>query len=154
MNKEAYNSKVVYVKLLHPQAKIRKATEGSVGYDIFSTEEKVIHSWSRETVSTGISLEILEPEVYARILPRSSLSSKNGILIGAGVIDRDYRGEIKVVMFNLSNEDYKVSPEIAIAQIVFQRYSNVSICIKDKLSKTERGDKGFGSSDSNITKNL
>jgi dUTP pyrophosphatase len=137
----------VVVKFLHPLAKIRKATEGSVGFDVFSIEERVVRSWSREVIGTGISLEVLEPEVYARILPRSSLSAKNGILIGAGVIDIDYRGEIKVVIFNLSDEDYKVTPEIAVAQIVFQRYCNVKIQIADKLSDTSRGDKGFGSSD-------
>lgn len=138
----------VFVKLLDQKARtIARATKGSVGYDLYSIEEKIIKPWSRDSIRTGISLEIQEENLYARILPRSSLSLKNGILIGAGVIDRDYRGEILVVLFNMNDEEFLVTPDRPIAQIVFEKISLPEVVLTEKLSSTERDTGGFGSTD-------
>jgi dUTP pyrophosphatase len=140
----------VFVKILDPRAKIpKRATDGSVGYDLFSIEEKTINPWSRDIIRTGLSMEIQThtPDIFARILPRSSLSIKNGIIVGAGVIDTDYRGEIKVVLFNMNDEPFHVTTQNPIAQIVFQKFSTPEICIANELSETKRGSGGFGSTD-------
>src|SRR5271156_4072350 len=94
------------VSLLSPKAKV--PTRGSAfaaGYDLYSTSETVIKAHDRAVVSTDIAIAVPEG-TYGRIAPRSGLAVKHGIQTGAGVIDADYRGEIRVLLFNHSNEDY------------------------------------------------
>jgi len=95
-------------------------------------------------VSTGIALGIPEGN-YGRIAPRSGLSYKNGIDIGAGVIDSDYTGEIKVLLINISNEPFEVEVGDRIAQIIIGKYLVTEIEEVEKLDESERGDAGFGS---------
>ena len=78
------------------------------------------------------------------IAPRSSVSKK-GILINAGVIDRDYRGPVKVMVHNLSNNDYVINKNDRIAQLILEQIKTPSVELVEKLDDTERGDGGFGS---------
>ena len=98
----------LYIKKLKNSAAIpKRATEGAAGYDLASAEETVVPEKGKTVVKTGIS--IATPEgCYGRIAPRSGLAVKKYIDVGAGVIDSDYRGEVGVVLFNHSDEDFEV----------------------------------------------
>ena len=83
---------------------------------------------------------------YGRIAPRSGLAVKNFIDVGAGVIDSDYRGEVKVLLFNLSQDtDFSVSPGDRIAQMIIEKYTPTTLFEVESLSETVRGEGGFGS---------
>ena len=88
---------------------------------------------------------MLPENCYGRIAPRSGLTVKHALDVGAGVVDEDYRGEIKVVMFNLSNEDFLVTKGMRIAQLVCERIWYPSIEKVDSVDETKRGEGGFGS---------
>ena len=102
--------------------------------------------YSRRGVRLGISIE-MPAGVYARIAPRSGLAVKNRIAVGGGVIDPDYDGEIKVILFNHGDEDFVVKPGDRIAQIVLERVMLIDASIVPRKAKrgTDRGSAGFGS---------
>ena len=97
-------------------------------------------------IPTGISLEWSDPDYYVRIAPRSGLSVKNSIDIGAGVIDWDYRGEIKIVVINNHKDiDFEVLPNMKIAQMIPTRTEKMNVNDCSELEETSRGSSGFGS---------
>ena len=102
---------------------------------------------SRALVPTGVAIEIAESGFAAFVFARSGLASRNGINLsnGVGVIDSDYRGEIKVAITNSSDTAYTISPGERIAQLVFMPVAQAEFIDRDKLSKTNRMDGGFGS---------
>lgn len=123
------------------------ATTGSAGMDLraFLEEPVVLKPLQRALISTGIFLAI--PEGYeAQIRPRSGLALKNGItcLNTPGTIDSDYRGEVKVLLINLSEEIQIINNNDRIAQMVFAKVSNVILINVNEISSTERGSGGFG----------
>lgn len=143
------------VKFIDSNAKI--PTYGSkyaAGLDFYANCDYVIKPSSRECVNTGICLEWLKnneldenPEdYYLRIAPRSGLSYKNGIDVMAGVIDYDYRGEIKIILLNTSDEYFTISKGDKIAQGILTKIIKFDeITITDNLEITDRGNGGFGS---------
>lgn len=110
------------------------ATMGSVGYDFFSNENIVIPPNKRKLVKTGIQMVIPKGH-YGRIAPRSSLSFKYCIDVGAGVIDNDYRGEVCVLLINNGDDDFVVEKGDKIAQLILER--NSILKIKTKHEKDE-----------------
>ena len=91
---------------------------------------------------------------YGRIAPRSGLAAKHSIDVGAGVIDSDYRGEVKVLLFNLSDTDFEVKPGDRIAQLIIEKYTMTEIQeVEGKLDDTVRGEGGFGSTGIQTLKN-
>ena len=123
------------------------ATEGSSGMDIKANlaSALVIQTMQRVLVPTGLFIELpLGYEVQVR--PRSGLAIKQGItcLNSPGTIDADYRGEIKVILINLSNEPQTIEPGDRIAQIVFQKVEKVNWQPALTINETERGAGGFG----------
>lgn len=125
------------------------ATDGSAGMDLYAdiTEPVVLSGFQVKAIPTGVFLE-LPDGVEAQIRPRSSMG-KSGIIIpnAPGTIDSDYRGEISVLLLALSN-NVMIMPGQKIAQIVFSNYLKAKLKqveSSDKLSITERGDGGFGS---------
>lgn len=129
----------------HPYAKSPTlATSGSVGYDLFSTEDVDILPYSRRLVDTGLMMAI-PYGYYGRIAPRSSLAITYSIDIGAGVIDPDYRGEIKVLMINNSNQKYMVKKGDKIAQLILEKVLITEVKVVRQLNTTIRGSGGFGS---------
>jgi dUTP pyrophosphatase len=123
------------------------ATTGSAGMDLRANTEQVIHlkPLERTLVPTGLFIEL--PEGYeAQIRPRSGLAIKQGItcLNTPGTIDADYRGEIKVILINLSQEIQDIKPGDRIAQMVVQKVEQVQWEQVDILSTTERDAGGFG----------
>lgn len=124
------------------------ATSGSSGMDIraFITAPIQLAPLERTLVATGLFLEI--PEGYeAQIRPRSGLAIKQGItcLNTPGTIDADYRGEIKVILINLSNEIQTINNGDRIAQMVFQKVEQVELVSVENINETVRGAGGFGS---------
>ncbi len=125
----------------------RYQTEDASGCDLCANikKELTINPGEYMTIPTGIRLEI--PRGYeAQVRPRSGLASKYGIgiLNAPGTIDADYRGEIKVILFNFGKKPFKIKRNDRIAQLVFSNF--VKVCFKPKkvLSKTKRGAGGFG----------
>ena len=83
--------------------------------------------------------------IDGRVAPRSGLASKHFIDTGAGVIDADYRGNIKVLLFNHSDTDFTVNEGDRIAQLIIEKIASIPITKTDTLDETDRGDSGFGS---------
>ena len=120
------------------------AHAGDAGADITSSEKIAIPPRERTLVSTGVRLEI--PEGYVGLIwPRSGLAVKKGIDCGAGVIDSHYRGEVKVLLFNHSDNEFQIEPGDRIAQILIQKVERVEFHLVDQLNETARSDAGFGS---------
>ncbi|OQA91900.1 MAG: Deoxyuridine 5'-triphosphate nucleotidohydrolase [Bacteroidetes bacterium ADurb.Bin234] len=122
-------------------------TESSAGMDIkaFVEEPIVLKPMCRAMIPTGLFMEI--PIGYeAQIRPRSGLAAKFGITVlnTPGTIDADYRGEVKVILINLSNEDFMVNNGDRIAQMVIAKHEKARWINTDNLSQTQRGQGGFG----------
>jgi dUTP pyrophosphatase len=121
-----------------------RSSVGAVGYDLYSTDNVTIPPTHRALVGTGIA--ILLPEgVYGRVAPRSGLAIKNGIQVGAGVVDPDYTGEVKVVLFNHGDREFLVKQGDRIAQLVLERCETPEVWEIGNLEETVRGSGGFGS---------
>ncbi len=124
------------------------ATEFSAGMDLKAniTEAVELDSLERAMIPTGLFIEL--PEGYeAQIRPRSGLAAKFGVTVAnsPGTIDADYRGEIKVILVNLSKEKFVVNPGERIAQMVIAKYEKIEWQEVEELGETERGAGGFGS---------
>lgn len=122
-------------------------TELSAGMDIRAmlSEPVLLRPLERALISTGLFIEL--PAGYeAQIRPRSGLAAKKGITVlnTPGTIDADYRGEIKVILVNLSNDDYKIEHGDRIAQMIISRHERARLKPVSELGKTTRGQGGFG----------
>ncbi len=133
-------------KSKHPKPTYK--TRGSSGLDIRANIENSINlqSMERVVVPTGIYLDIPE-NAEAQIRPRSGLALKSGITVlnTPGTIDADYRGEVAVILVNLSKTLFTINDGDRIAQIVFSKVEKINWREKKVLTKTERGSGGFGS---------
>lgn len=123
-------------------------TLSAAGLDVRAntTESIWLKSLERALIPTGLYVEI--PEGYEiQVRPRSGLAAKYGISIAnaPGTIDPDYRGEIKVILVNLSNEAFELKPGERIAQLVVAQFTRIEWENVSQLSETERGTGGFGS---------
>ena len=115
--------------------------------DIYAALKKqiIVKPGSVELIPTNFSVEIPE-EFELQVRPRSGLASKYGIgiLNSPGTIDSDYRGEVKIILINLSKEDFMVKPADRIAQMVLSRVYKAAIVESEELNNTKRGVGGFG----------
>ena len=122
-------------------------TPSSTGMDIkaFVEEAVTIKPLARAIIPTGLYLEI-PPGYEAQIRPRSGLAAKYGITVlnTPGTIDADYRGEVKVILINLSQEDFCVNNGDRIAQMVIAKHEKAVWINTDNLSQSQRGEGGFG----------
>ena len=120
----------------------------SAGMDLraYLEEPIVLKPLQRTLVKTGLFIS-LKPGYEAQVRPRSGLALKKGISVlnSPGTIDADYRGEIGVILINLSDSDFKIDSGDRIAQMVIAKHETVSWKSADKLDDSLRGDKGFGS---------
>ena len=120
-----------------------KATEFSAGYDLSGIEDYTLSPGERHLFKTGISMDIPKG-LYGRIAPRSGLAYKKGIDVMAGVIDSDYRGEVGVILVNLSDSPVEFKSGDKIAQMIFESYHDLKVEVVDQLGMTVRGAGGFG----------
>lgn len=123
------------------------ATPQSAGMDLRANLEEpvVLHPMERRLIPTGLHIAL--PEGYeAQVRPRSGLALKHGLTVlnAPGTIDADYRGEIGVVLINLSQEDFTINDGERIAQLVVARYEQVEFSLVETLDETERGEGGYG----------
>jgi dUTP pyrophosphatase len=136
------------VKRLTRDAKVpTRATPHSAGYDLYypyGLTDTIIPPFKRELIPTGIAISV-PYGTYGRIAPRSGLALRSGIDVMAGVIDIDYRGEVGIILVNLSDTDFIVKSGDRVAQLILERISNPEIVEVENLSNTNRGIGGFGS---------
>ena len=123
-----------------------RATKGAAGWDLYAAEKCEVEARGKALVSTGIRMSIPHTR-YGRIAPRSGFSWRNHVDVGAGVIDSDYRGVIQVLLFNHKPDVLKINVGDRIAQIVIEKIDTRELQEVDDLDTTQRGWKGFGSSD-------
>ncbi len=121
-------------------------TPGAAGMDLFASNSVDLPAGEWRTVSAGIRLEI-PPGHVGMICSRSGLAARQGIVVlnAPGIIDSDFRGDVKVILINLSKEDCKINVGDRIAQMVVTPYVRFKIIETAYLTSTNRGDKGFGS---------
>src|SRR6056300_1250551 len=124
------------------------ATKAAAGADLKAVLDKplTLNHLERKVIGTGLKIAL--PEGFeAQVRPRSGLAAKHGISVlnSPGTIDADYRGEIGVILVNLSNEAFTIHPGERIAQLVVARYEQIEWELTNGLSTTERGEGGFGS---------
>ncbi len=141
---------MVKIKLLNEKAALpSRASDGAAGYDLracidapFTLEKGKIFA-----VPTGVAIELSSKNLVAVLCARSGLAIKHGIALanGVGIIDSDYRGEIKVGLINLGEEDFVINPGERIAQMLIMPVETPELTVCDDLSETERGSGGFGS---------
>jgi len=123
-----------------------RGSAGAAGYDLSAAEDAVVPARGQGMIDTGIVVQ-MPSDCYGRVAPRSGLAAKHCINVHAGVVDSDYRGTIRVILFNHGDADFRVAAGDRIAQLVFERiYTLEPVVVSlDELTQTERGDGGFGS---------
>jgi len=132
------------VKKIHPEARLPEyGRSGDAGLDLFSVVDHEIKPGEIYAVPTGIQAAI--PEGYVGLVWDKSGLSLQGLHRLAGVVDSGYRGEIRVVMINLSRQSFSVGKGMKIAQMLVQPVAAVSVEETDTLDDTSRGEGGFGS---------
>jgi len=120
--------------------------KGDAGMDLYSVEDAVLAAGERKLIGTGLKFEIpMGFELQVR--PKSGLAANFGVTVlnAPGTVDCGYRGEVKVILFNSSKNDYQVKKGEKIAQAVIARYEEAEIEEAQELSETSRGEGGFGS---------
>nr|WP_321257285.1 dUTP diphosphatase [uncultured Pseudodesulfovibrio sp.] len=143
----------VNVKFLHPvweENELAYATEHSAGLDLracIDTEDLEIGPGEKAAIPAGVAIEIREPSIAGYVFSRSGLGTKDGLTVsqGVGVIDPDYRGEIKVSLLNTSDKVRRIKRGQRIAQLVFMPIFQAAILPVEELGDTNRGAGGFGS---------
>lgn len=134
---------------LSPNATIPQyQTEQAAGMDLCACIDQsvTLKPLERAMIPTGLAIE-LEPGYEAQIRARSGLSIKNGLTMvnGIGTIDADYRGDVGILVINLGQEDFVITPGMRIAQMVIAKYERVAWTQVEALGQTERGHGGLGS---------
>jgi len=123
------------------------AHSGDAGADLKASEGCTVPARGKCLVSTGLSIALPDGHV-GLIWPRSGLAVKQSIDCGAGVIDAKYRGEVKILLFNHSDDDFNIEPGDRIAQLLIQKVESVNFMPVDNLEETARNQAGFGSTGS------
>lgn len=138
----------IQLQKLVPQARMpERMTDHAAGYDLYSANEEpiIIQPAALHLIPTGIAISL--PVGYeAQIRPRSGLAVKHqiGVLNSPGTIDADYRGEVKIILYNFGSEPFCVEPGSRIAQMVIAAHAVAEFTLVQKLDETSRGDGGFG----------
>ena len=125
---------------------LQRGTSHSAGWDICSTEDKTIPPRERQLIKTGVHLTAIPHSHYVRVAPRSSIAVQ-GIDVGAGVVDADYRGEIRVLLINNTDLPYDVTAGQRIAQLIMEKHLDVPIYwngVRVDIQDRVRGVGGFG----------
>ena len=148
---------------MEPVLKFKKESEDAIihnfehpedaGMDIYSNEEKLIPAKSWDLVKTGFSMEL--PNGYeAQVRSKSGLTLKSGLIVlnSPGTIDENYRGEVGVILMNVSDKDYKIEKHQKIAQMVINKVEHFKVELVTEMSSSNRGAGGFGSTGLDVNK--
>ncbi len=135
----------IKIKKLNESATLPKyAKEDDAGMDFYAAESLVLQPGERKLVPTGIAMAI--PSGFVGLIwDKSGVATKHGLKTMAGVIDAGYRGEVKILVHNLSNESYVVEKGNKVAQMLIQPVSQKQLLEVSELDETDRGEGGFGS---------
>ena len=146
------NNNIQFQKLSDKARMPTRANENDAGYDLFSAQDVTIPPGGNELVKTNICCRLPEPpmpgtSVYGRVAERSGLALKKAIRVGGGVIDKGYRSDVGVILYNHGSETFLVNIGDRIAQMVIQVIMVPEVQEVDNISSevTERGKGGFGS---------
>ncbi len=135
---------ILQVQLLRPGALLpTKANPEDAGFDLYALEDGAVPAKGWSLHDTGIAVTV-PPGTYGRIAPRSGMSTL-GICVGAGVVDRGYRGPIKVLLYNHAESPYAVRKGDRIAQLVLEKIEAAIVLQVERLENSSRGQGGFGS---------
>lgn len=130
---------------LHPKAVLpTRGSSHAAGLDIHSLEDVTLAPRQRALVATGLAAAI-PAGFYGRVAPRSGLATKQGLDVLAGVIDADYRGEIRCLLYNAGDEPIFLAAQTKICQLIIEKIITPTAVWADDISETERGSSGFGS---------
>jgi dUTP pyrophosphatase len=136
------------VRLLRPDARPPARTRpGDAGFDLSAVEDFALAPGERAVVGTGVAIA-LPPGVAGLVVPRSGLAARHGISVvnGPGLVDPEYRGELRVILVNLGAEPFAGHAGDRIAQLLLVPFAAPVVRLVDELAATERGEDGFGSS--------
>jgi dUTP pyrophosphatase len=135
----------IKVKRLRDGARLpAQATDWSAGADLYCVEAFTLRPGERKLVATGLAIEI-PPYYYGRVAPRSGLAVRHGIDTLAGIIDSDFRGELKVALINFGDQPVGFEGGERIAQLIIERAARCDYIWSEELSETGRAEGGFGS---------
>lgn len=147
------NNNIHFQKLSDKACLPTRANGNDAGYDLYSSVDTIVPPRSHTLVKSGICVRLPDPpmdgmSVYGRIAPRSGLAKKYALDVGAGVVDRNYTGQLGVIVFNHSDEAFEVKIGDRIAQLLVTLILTPVVEEVDNISSevTERGKGGFGSS--------
>uniref|UniRef100_A0A1L8E9B9 Deoxyuridine 5'-triphosphate nucleotidohydrolase n=2 Tax=Haematobia irritans TaxID=7368 RepID=A0A1L8E9B9_HAEIR len=138
------NVKLRWAKLTENAFEPVRSTEKAAGLDLQSAYDLVVPARGKALVKTDLQIQVPSGS-YGRVAPRSGLALKNFIDVGAGVVDEDYRGNLGVVLFNHSDQEFEVKRGDRIAQLICEQIFYPDLEQVDKLGDTKRGEGGFGS---------
>lgn len=138
---------VKFIKLNEDAQAPKRAHEDDAGFDLYSCEDYLLKAHAYGAVATGISIE-LPRGTEGQVRPRSGLAAKNGITVlnAPGTIDAGYRGEVKVILINLSDADFQITKGMRIAQLMVKPVFDTEFVEAACLEESDRGAGGFGSS--------
>ncbi|MGC9367416.1 MAG: dUTP diphosphatase [bacterium] len=136
----------IKVKKIFPQAELPEyKSKNAAGADLKSSEHVDLEPGQRHAVRTGLAIEI-PPGYQGEVRPRSGLCLKHGLMVmnAPGTIDADYRGEVKVILYNASSTKFSIKPGDRIAQLIISPAVQAEFTYSENLSDTTRGAGGFG----------
>ena len=139
------DSSLRFVRAEHGAKAPLSSSSLAAGYDLFAAESAVLAPGGRSCVSTGLRITV-PSGCYGRIAPRSGLALRYGLDVGAGVVDADFRGIVKVLLFNFGSEVFNIEVGDRIAQLILEKIFKVDTEEVSTLDDTSRGEGGFGSS--------
>jgi dUTP pyrophosphatase len=132
------------IKLINDGKVPTRGSEFAAGYDCYANKDFIIPKGTRALIPLGIIVAIPKG-YYGRLAPRSGLSVKKNIDVGAGVIDEDFRAELFALLINNGNEDFIINRYDRIIQLILEKITTPDIIIVEELEETIRGTNGFGS---------
>lgn len=142
-----------HIRKWHAEAKVpQRATPGAAGFDVYADEDVLIPARSKGIVRAGFSLWMPKDHML-ELRSRSGLSVKHDIEVGAGIIDSDFRGEVRVVLRNFGDKDYQVKRGDAIANGIFRSgvVTHVAYHLEtEAFEESERGENGYGSTNGKV----
>ncbi|XP_061607609.1 deoxyuridine 5'-triphosphate nucleotidohydrolase, mitochondrial isoform X3 [Phyllopteryx taeniolatus] len=137
-----------FAKLSEHATTPTRGSSKAAGYDLYSAYDYSIDPMDKAIVKTDIQIAVPHG-CYGRVAPRSGLTVKHFIDVGAGVVDEDYRGNVGIVLFNFSKQTFEVKKGDRVAQLVCERITYPELVEQETLDDTERGAGGFGSTGHN-----
>lgn len=137
-------SKLLFERLTSNAYAPVKGSPLAAGYDLRSAYDVLVPARGNALVTTDLAIRLPEG-CYGRIAPRSGLAYKHNIDVGAGVIDRDFTGNVAIVLFNHKDEDFFVNKGDRVAQLICEKIESPDLCEVVDLPMTVRGKSGFGS---------